>query len=123
MAANGVTVNQNAFTDTTDRAVLAANALGILRGVGGGRFDPGGTLTRGQIAAIINRVARVMGVDTTGYTHDFNDVSSHFSNAELGWPAHERIVRGEGGGRFNPDGHLTTEQAIAITYRALAPLS
>ena len=71
MAAKGVTINNSAFTDTTDKAVLAANALGIINGVAEGRFDPDGTLTRAQIAAIINRVARVMGVDTEGYSHSF----------------------------------------------------
>jgi peptidoglycan/xylan/chitin deacetylase (PgdA/CDA1 family) len=33
------------------------------------------------------------------------------------------IIRGISSTEFNPDGNLTTEQAIAITYRALAALS
>ena len=61
MAEKNVAPNSGAFTDTSDSAVLAANALGIINGTGNGKFDPGGTLTRAQIAAIINRVANVMG--------------------------------------------------------------
>lgn len=123
MAAKGVSINTGAFTDTTDKAVLAANALGIINGIGENRFDPGGILSRAQIAAIINRTARVMGADTDGYTHAFTDTAGHWVDAELGWPVHTGIIRGESDTRFNPNGNLTTEQAIAITYRALTPLS
>ncbi|MBQ7599600.1 MAG: S-layer homology domain-containing protein, partial [Clostridia bacterium] len=73
MAEKGVAINEGAFTDTTDKAVLAANALGIINGTGSGKFSPDGTLKRAQIAAIINRVARVMGIETDGFTHEFND--------------------------------------------------
>ena len=46
METKGVQINNNAFTDTNDKAVLAANALGIINGVGNGKFEPDGTLTR-----------------------------------------------------------------------------
>ena len=124
MADKGVTINENAFTDTTDKAVLAANALGIINGTGNGKFSPDGTLKRAQIAAIINRVAKVMGVETTGYTHEFTDITDNYKWAdfELGWPVYAGIVNGVGGGKFNPGGDLTTEQAILITYRGLSAL-
>jgi len=122
MAAKGVTINNNAFTDTSDKAVLAANALGIIQGVGNNRFDPGGVFTRGQIAVIINKVARTLGVNTEGYTHTFTDVSESWIGLELGWPVHAGIIQGEGNNQFNPYGKLTTEMAILVTYRALAPL-
>lgn len=98
---------------------VRTSALGILSGVGNDKFDPDGTLTRGQIAAIINRTARVLGVNTKGYTHDFSDVSGHWASSELGWPVHAGVITGVGDNKFDPDGKLTTEQAIAITYRAL----
>jgi len=122
LAAQGASINNNAFTDTTDKAVLAANALGIINGVGNNRFDPNGTLTRAQIAAIINRLARTLDVDTEGYTHEFTDVAGHWVNTELGWPVYAGVVNGIGDNKYNPDGQLTTEQAIAITYRALQSL-
>jgi transglutaminase-like putative cysteine protease len=122
LAAKGVKIDDSAFTDTADKAVLAASALGIINGVGDGRFAPSGTFTRAQIAAIINRAACVLGVDTSGYTHEFTDVAGHWADAELGWPVHAGIINGVGDNRFAPDGQLTTEQAIAITYRALRSL-
>jgi len=86
--------------------------------VGGSRFAPDRVFTRSQIAAVINRTARVLGVDTEGYSHGFSDVKGHWVDSELGWPAHADILRGTDTGKFGPDGPLTTEQAIAITYRA-----
>ena len=123
MDAKGVEINDGAFTDTADRAVLAANALGIINGVGEGLFDPGGTLKRAQIAAIINRAARALDINTEGYPHSFSDVEGHWSDAELGWPASLGIINGYEDGTFRPEGNLTTEQAIAITYRAFTVLT
>ena len=119
LTGKGTTVNSTAFTDTSDKAVLAANALGLIHGTGDGRFDPEGTLTRAQIAAIINRYAIQFGVGVANYSHSFTDVSGHWVNTELGWPVHAGILQGVGEGRFNPEGQLTVEQAIMIVYRAL----
>ena len=81
-----------------------------------------GPFTRAQIAAILNRAARVLGVETEGYGHSFTDVSGHWAEPELGWPVHAGILSGVGEGRFDPDGVLTTEQAILMTWRALEAL-
>lgn len=115
---HNVTVDQNAFSDTKDTAVLACNALGILKGTAPGVFSPDSTLTRAQSAAILNRAARILGVDTTGYTHSFTDVAGHWVSPELGWPAHTEILQGTGDGKFSPEIELTNEQAIAIVWRA-----
>lgn len=122
MAEKGVNANTNAFSDSSDKAVLAANALGIINGVGNGKFDPNGTLTRAQIAAIINREARTLGVSTDGHRHNFTDVSEHWVDTELGWPVSAGVINGVGNNKFDPDAKLTTEQAIVITYRALTAL-
>ena len=122
MAERGLSLSQSAFADTTDPNALAASALGIVGGVGDGRFDPQGILTRGQIATMLTRTAQVMGVDTEGYTHSFVDVSGHWSSPFLGWPSQVGAVSGVGDGRFDPEGTLTTEQAIVMVYRAYEAL-
>ena len=117
LRAKGLKVNADAFRDTKDPAVLAANALDILRGTGEGRFSPDDGLTRGQAAAILNRTANALGVRTAGYTHSFTDVKGWVS-PELGWPAQTGILQGVSEGRFAPDDPLTNEQTIAIVLRA-----
>ena len=120
----GLTVDQGKFTDTTDENVLMANALGIINGTSSDKFSPDGTLKRAQIAALINRVAKVVGTITEGYTHSFEDITDNYAwvDAELGWPSSVGIINGVSATRFNPGGDLTTEQAILITYRALGAL-
>lgn len=122
LSEHGAEADPAAFADIDDPAVLAAHALGLINGVGEGKFDPDGTFTRAQIAAILNRAARVLGVETEGYGHSFTDVSGHWAEPELGWPVHAGILSGVGEGRFDPDGVLTTEQAILMTWRALEAL-
>ena len=119
MEAKGVKINNNAFTDTNDKAVLAANALGIINGVGNGKFEPDSTLTRAHVAALINRVANLLGISTEGYTHNFTDVSGHWASPELGWPVYVGGINGVGDNRFEPDEPLTNEHVIAAVYRSL----
>ena len=124
IAQSGAVIESGKFEDTEDENVYAANALGIINGTSSTKFSPGGTLKRAQIAALINRVAKVVGVETAGYTHSFEDITDNYSwvNAELGWPSSAGIINGVSSSRFNPGGDLTTEQAILITYRALGAL-
>lgn len=118
MYEKGVSINENAFIDTADSSVLAAHALGILRGQGDGRFNPNGILLRGEIAAILNRTANVFGVNTDGYSHSFVDMDGHWADDELGWAVHAEIIFGMGENRFVPNRNLTAEEAIVIVYRA-----
>ena len=48
-------INSTAFTDTIDKNVLAANAPGIITGVGTNRFDPNGVLTTEQALVMAQR--------------------------------------------------------------------
>ena len=110
------------FVDTTDTDVTVAYYLGIINGVGNDRFDPDGTLTRAQMAAMINRFAYYADIngyrtDTAEYTHNFTDVAGHWSDPELGWPVHAGIIKGVSDNRFDPEGYLTMEQAIIIANR------
>jgi hypothetical protein len=124
IAEKGATIEEGKFEDTNDANVYAANALGIINGTSSSKFSPDGTLKRAQIAALINRVAKVVGVETEGYTHHFEDITDNYSwvDGELGWPSTVGIINGVSSTKFNPGGDLTTEQAILITYRALGAL-
>ena len=116
--------DESMFSDTKDKNVIYAYALGIIKGVGNDEFKPQGTLTRAQIAALICRVANLLGVETEGYTHTFEDITGNnkWVDSELGWPSSVGIIKGVSSSRFNPGGDLTKEQAILIAYRALEVL-
>lgn len=110
----------------------------ITLGIGGGRFDPDGTVTRGQMARFVFRFLEHT-VEAAGGRmplYDgrsrFSDVSSGAGNAAainvLSSPQAERlfgrrIVSGYGDGRFGPDEPVTREQMgtfLARTFDGIA---
>ncbi len=119
----GLSTSGVAFDDTRDIRVLSTSALGIINGMGEGKFAPQSTLTRAQAAAIINRIANVQGIATDGYTQSFSDTVNHWVAPELGWPVANSIIKGMGDGKFAPDNQLTIEQAIVLIYRAYRALA
>ena len=59
-----------AFTDVPSSKwyagyIGAANSSGIVNGVGNGKFNPDGTITRQEAAAMVARAAKLCGLDTT----------------------------------------------------------
>ena len=117
-----------AFSDTTDAAVLKAANLGIINGYkqddGTFMFKPANTLKRSEMSAIINRVAKLCGEETTGYDAEvkFEDTVSHWCNSELGYPVHMGIVKGTSETTFSPENTLTVEQTIMMVYRTFTAL-
>lgn len=114
----GVSYESRWFTDVTDSAYsYAINAMGtygLLNGTGGGKFNPGGKLTRAQLCVML---ARVLNLKNTGDSL-FSDVPKDAWYAgEVSAVAALGIVEGTGGGKFNPDGELTQEQFLAIMGR------
>ena len=120
----GFSIDDDAFDDTDDPDVLSANALGIIKGTGDHRFSPDGTLKRAHVAAMINRIANLAGIDTAGYGHSFTDITDNYAwlDTELGWPCEAGIINGTGNSLFSPGNDLTLEQTIAIIYRAYTVL-
>ena len=122
LAEHGVEIDRSALRDTDDLSVLAANALGIIKGMGKEFFGGGSPLTRAQLAAVLNRTAGVLGIDTSGYSQSFGDVAGHWVENELGWAVSNGIILGRDSEHFDPDAPLTVQEAIAFVYRALQVL-
>ena len=117
-ASLGLDYDNRWFTDVSDSPYAnAINALGtyeLLQGVGGGKFNPKGQLTRAQLCMIL---ARVLNVGYDGPSR-FSDVAQNAwygsavnAMAELG------LVTGVGGGRFDPNSPVTQEQFLTILGR------
>lgn len=93
--------------------------LGIVGGVGNGRFDPNGELTRGQAAKILALTAQYFGVEDTGEQYPFPDraaIPSYFTQY-TDFCGVNKIINGTTGNRFDAYGKFTRQQAIATIMR------
>ena len=91
------------FTDVPEntwytKAVIWAVQNNIVNGVGNGKFDPDGKITREQIAAILCRYAKSLGVDVTASASldkftDRNTVSD-YAVAPIQWAVQNDIIGG-----------------------------
>ena len=96
-------------------AVAYLTNKGIMDGVGDGRFDPDGTLTRAMSATILYRAE---GEPTVNREDSFTDTESGTWYSDgVAWAAQNGLVQGYGKGRFGPTDPVTQEQLAAILWR------
>ncbi len=95
-------------------AVERVSAAGLMNGTAPGVFSPGGAVTRGQIAAILYRLAGEPAV----YGSSFPDVpaAAYCANA-VAWATRQGVVEGFPDGTFRPDLPVSRQQLAAILWR------
>lgn len=110
-----------AFTDLDAKAwyhegVDYALTNGLMNGVGGGKFEPDGQLTRAQLVTVLYRAAGEP--DTGKQVNPFTDVADDtwYTRAVI-WAANNGIVNGVGKNVFAPDASITREQIATMLYR------
>lgn len=113
-----------AFTDTADDAILHAARLGVVNGVGDGRFAPDRPVTRQEAAVMLARAAELLELQAAGAEKQFSDQSEF---AEWARDGIAKITRITGGGtpvmqgvsaeRFSARGVYTREQAVLTMLR------
>lgn len=110
----GKTFPDIAFSDQIT-AIEALAARGIIDGKSDGNFDPEGSMTRAEFATI---VVRALGL-TPAANDTFTDVSASAWYAPyVGTASSFGLINGVGGGRFNPDGTITRQEAAVMVARA-----
>jgi len=123
LAEQGKSIDPYSFTDTNDPYILAAFALGITSGTGGGQFTPNGQFSREQAATMIMNTCRVIGANV-GDSPDsgFADMGSASSWAVDGinYVRANGIMQGTGNDSFSPKFIYTREQSI-ITFNNIDP--
>ena len=62
------------------KSVNAMSALGLVNGVGGGCFDPEGTLTQEQLIAVMGRFAAFLNLSATQYEKNLEDDLGQFED-------------------------------------------
>lgn len=89
---------------------------GLMNGVGGGKFEPDGQLTRAQLVTVLYRAAGEP--DTGKQVNPFTDVADDawYTKAVI-WAANNGIVNGVAKNTFAPDDSITREQIAAMLYR------
>ena len=95
-------------------AVERVCAAGLMNGTGPGTFSPGGTVTRGQVAAILHRLAGEPAVRGSSFSDV--DPSAYYAGA-VAWAARRNIVEGFYDGTFRPDLPVSRQQLAAILWR------
>ncbi|MBR7032834.1 MAG: S-layer homology domain-containing protein [Clostridia bacterium] len=108
------------FSDVTEdrwsaAAIGYAVENGYMNGVGDGKFDPKGSLTRAMVATVLWRRE---GSPAPTTPSGFTDVASSawFSDA-VAWAKEAGVVRGMTATTFAPNVYITREQLAAMLFR------
>lgn len=121
-------VGASPFTDCDDADVLRAYALGIVKGMGDGKYAPDRNLTREQAVTMLGRVYELV---TTGKVSDGSGLGSEgvakFSD-DSSISAYARnyiyhfvsinVIQGVGNNKFAPKDSMTREAALKTALEA-----
>lgn len=120
---SGTTVNYEgqSFLDTDNPEVLKAAKLGIVNGIGNGKFAPDNLVTRQEIAVMLVRALKVVNpnLDLAYYDNTYTNESNIASWAKdsVFFMKSKEILKGDDKGLINPLGHTTREQAVILALR------
>lgn len=111
------------FSDTKDEDVLLCASLGVVNGVGNGKFAPQQQLTRQQAASMLHRLGnlRKNAKDSVKdrMPHVFADGADiqAWARSDVYWAYNSGVMNGVSGNRFAPNNSYTHEQSIATMLR------
>ena len=122
-----VPVTESEFSDTTDINIRKLESLPpmrngspVIQGIGDGRFDPDGLLTREQAATLLAQLADAMGRPMSFSDVSFFDDWSHASSwakAGIGQIHSAGVMQSIGYNYFAPKNPYTREQSIITMLR------
>jgi len=107
------------FDDTSDINVQKMAGLGVVNGVGGGNFNPNGTITREQAAVMLARLAEAIGQPLPASAPTFADNAglSSWAVDGVGQIQAAGIMTGVGDNTFVPQDPYTREASIITILR------
>ncbi|KUO73808.1 MAG: hypothetical protein APF77_17145 [Clostridia bacterium BRH_c25] len=119
---DGMLQGENPFTDTQNTKVRIANDLGIVKGIGDGKFAPNDAITRQEISVMLYRTLQAAkpGYDYSKlYDYMFTDYNmiSAWAREAVGYLYGIEVVNGVGDNLFNPKGNTSREEAIVLAKR------
>lgn len=106
-----------AFTDVSGHwaadSIRVVAEKGIVKGNPDGTFQPDATMTRGALAAILNRYYKL-----TPAVADFEDISGNWAKDDIGAAVGAGLMNGVGNGKFDPDGAVSRAMLATVLTRA-----
>ena len=121
MSGSPAVTGENPYSDVPagsyyEKAVIWAMQKGVANGMGGGKFEPDGQLTRAQLVTVLYRAAGEP--DTGKQVNPFTDVADDtwYTKAVI-WAANNGIVNGVAKNTFAPDASIPREQIATMLYR------
>lgn len=107
------------FADVTENdwfkgTVDYAYTTGLVNGVSETAFNPGGSMTRGQFATIIWRMA---GSPAPEGEAKFEDLTQDYYKNAIAWCQENGVVTGKSDTVFDPDSPIKRQEIVAILYR------
>ena len=114
-SADGSNFSDVKTTRWSYEAIKYAVNKGYMNGVGDGKFDPAGSMTRGMVVTVLYRRE---GSPAVTFRNDFTDVKKgkFYSDAVI-WAKDEGVVNGITETTFEPNGKITREQLATMLSR------
>ena len=107
------------FTDVpaghwAERAIHQAAGLGLVSGVGNGRFNREGNMKRGDLAVVLWRLSN----GSENYALKFDDVppTAYYAKG-IAWAAGSGVVSGRSSDSFQPEASITRQELAVMLYR------
>ncbi len=88
---------------------------GLMNGVGGGKFNPDGTVTRAMLATVLYRQAGSPDVQNASAFPDVNP--GEWYGKAIAWAADAGVVTGYPDGTFDPNKAVTRQEMATMFYR------
>jgi len=117
----GPITGRSTFNDTNNSFVERAAYVGIVHGVGDGRFNPSAALTRQEAAVMIARLANALGQPLPNSPSTFadNHQVASWAIVAVGQMQTTGIMGGVGNNQFAPGNSYTREQSVVTIVRLL----
>lgn len=109
------------FSDTGNKKISKAFQLGIVKGVGGGNYEPESTLTREAAATMLTRLYLKLTEEeiekSKSLVFQDDDQINEWAKASVYYMLEKDLLKGVGANSFDPRGLISREQALAISVR------
>ncbi len=120
---------ENPFTDCNNPFVVTAYGLGLVKGVSETEFSPEASLTREQMCVMLMRIAEKMfpqfNIEAIkAYLPALDSFADGASVSEYAvdyvkMTVMAGLIKGTDEGKINPQGNLTTQEALIVAKRAM----